>query len=278
VARARARLESGLATLREHGANVRWEIDIAETYWLGTLLYLGEWRELARLAPSLLRDALERGDVVAQLGLRTGRTALAYLLAGHVDEARTQLADAERSLATGFYLPHVLAIQAACEIDLYAGKAPNARARLAEAWPDIERIGVLRVQQLRVELSILRARVALADTTRAADDRSRVARTMADAVIEEAAPWAVGLGLLVRAAAVAMRGDRAGALAQLAAAEEQLAATGMIAWLQLARLRRAVVEGGAAGIARAEAARDILRDLGAADPDAVAASLVPWPA
>jgi hypothetical protein len=47
--------------------------------------------------------------------------------------------------------------------------------------------------------------------------------------------------------------------------------------LHIARLRRGGLEGGAGGIARAEAARDMLRDLGAADPDRVAAHLLPWP-
>jgi hypothetical protein len=31
-------------------------------------------------------------------------------------------------------------------------------------------------------------------------------------------------------------------------------------------------------MARSEAARDMLRDLGAADPDRVATHMVPWPA
>jgi hypothetical protein len=48
--------------------------------------------------------------------------------------------------------------------------------------------------------------------------------------------------------------------------------------LQVARLRRGRLEGGAGAIARAEAARDLLRDLGAADPDRVAAHMLPWPA
>jgi tRNA nucleotidyltransferase/poly(A) polymerase len=37
------------------------------------------------------------------------------------------------------------------------------------------------------------------------------------------------------------------------------------------------VERGTEGTARADAARERLRDLGALDPDAVAAHLVPWP-
>jgi hypothetical protein len=83
--------------------------------------------------------------------------------------------------------------------------------------------------------------------------------------------------LLARASALVALDDPDRAIAMLHAAEEQLAATEMAGWLQIARLRRGVTEGGPTGIARAEAARDALSDLGAADPDRVADLLVPWP-
>jgi hypothetical protein len=51
----------------------------------------------------------------------------------------------------------------------------------------------------------------------------------------------------------------------------------MTGFLHIARLRRGVLEGGGGGIARSEAARDVLRDLGATDPDRVAVHLLPWP-
>ena len=110
---ARGHLEAGLATLRDHGAGVRWEIDIGDTFWLATLFYLGEWREMARLTQVLLREACDRGDVVAQLGLRTGRCNFAWLLINRPDEAQAQLAAASQALGEGFHLPHVQVIVAA---------------------------------------------------------------------------------------------------------------------------------------------------------------------
>jgi hypothetical protein len=172
----------------------------------------------------------------------------------------------------------VLAVQAACNLDLYEGDVASASRRLEEAWPAIERIGALRLQQLRIELLALRARVALADASRPLDERGRLARTISEDLIKEGAPWAIGVGMLVRAAALYAQGRDASVLASLAAAEEQLAATGMIGWLHVARLRHGLLDGGPGGVARAEAARDLLNDLGAADPDRVAGLLVPWPA
>jgi len=273
---ARSHLEAGLATLRDHGAGVRWEIDIGETFWLATLFYVGEWREMARLTQLLLREASDRGDVVAQQGLRTGRCNLAWLLLNRPDEAQAQLALANHTLGAGFHLPHVQAAVAQVNIDLYAGHPAVATRRLHDAWPNIEQIGVLRLQQPRIELNLLRARTLLADTGQ--PDRLKVARAIADDLLKEGASWASGLGRLVRAAVFAWSDDPEGALDELVCSEDELVAAGMIGFLHIARLRRAHLEGGAGGVARGEAARDLLRDMGAADPDRVAGHMLPWPA
>jgi tetratricopeptide (TPR) repeat protein/tRNA A-37 threonylcarbamoyl transferase component Bud32 len=273
---ARGHLEAGLATLRDHGAGVRWEIDIGDTFWLATLFYLGEWREMARLTQVLLREASDRGDVVAQQGLRTGRCNLAWLLIDRPDEAAAQLAMASQTLGEGFHLPHVQAIVAQVNLELYTGAVAAASRRLAEAWPSIEQIGVLRLQQPRIELQLLRARTLLADPGQ--PDRLRAARSIADDMLKEGAGWASGLAHLLRAAVFAWHDDGNAAIDELALAEDDLTACGMRGLLQVARLRRGRLEGGAGAIARAEAARDLLRDLGAADPDRVAAHMLPWPA
>ena len=286
---ARGFLEAGLTILREHGAGLRWEIAIAEGYWLQSLFYLGEWRELARQGPLLLREALERGDVVAQLGLRTGTCNMMWLLAGRAAESRAQLEAATAALPPGFAFPNVLATVAACNLALYRGDAAAATALLAATWPDIAKLGVLRFQHLRIELEHLRARVALADRSLPLDERVRAGFAASDDLIKEGAPWAVGLGLLVRASTLALRDSAAEArlapgakvapaeaLAALVAAEEQLALTEMVGWLLLARVRRGTLEGTQASHARAAAASDALRDLGVVDPDRLDDVLVPW--
>jgi len=272
---AREQLEAGLAALRDHGAGVRWEIDIGDTYWLASLFYLGEWREMARLTQLLLRDAIDRGDVAAQHGLRSGRSNLAWLVLDRADDARAQLELAASALGGGFHLPHVSAVSAAVHLDLYAGDATTAAGRLEDAWPGIERLGVLRLQQPRVELSMLRARTLLAEPR--GDGALRAAEAIADALVREGAPWASGLGHLVRASAAAWAVNADRALAELAAAEAELAACDMVGFLHVARLYRGRLEGGAGGAARAEAARDGLIEQGAVNPDALAALLVPWP-
>lgn len=284
---ARGHLEAGLGTLRDHGAGVRWIVDIGDAFWLSTLFYLGEWREMSRLTQLLLRDASDRGDVAAQQALRTGRCNLAWLLAHRPAEAREQLAAAERSLSdraagSGFLWQHAQVVTAAVNIDLYTGDAAAAAHRLEGAWADLERIGCLRLQQPRVELSMLRARTLLAGLTagpgpRPSEERLRPIRAIADELAKEGADWAVALAHLVRAAVHAFRGDGEGARGELRAAEELLVGGGMMGFLQVARLRRGRLEGGAGGIARAEAARDVMSDLGAVEPERVAMHLLPWP-
>nr|MBA3454417.1 hypothetical protein [Deltaproteobacteria bacterium] len=265
----------GLAALRDHGAGVRWEIDVGDTYWLASLFYLGEWREMAHVTELLLRDAIDRGDVIAQQCLRSGRCNLAWLMLGKPDEARAQLELAERTVGEGFYLANVQMLTAAANIDLYCGDAAAAAKRLDDAWPHLERTGVLRLQQPRIELQLLRVRTLLADPR--ADGHLRTARGIADELIKEGAPWAVGLGHLIRASVLAWAGSEDLAMRELGVAEQHLQATQMMGFLHVAQMYRGRLEGGAAGTARIDAARELLRDAGASEPDTVAALLLPWP-
>ncbi len=265
-----ADLEMGLERLREHAVGVRWEIDIGEAYWLATLFYLGEWRALARLAQLHLRDAIDRGDIVAQQGLRTGRTNLAWLVLDRPDDARAQLDAVDKTLGPGFHVMHAQTAIAAAHVDLYRGDVAAASARLAQAVPQLERIGFMRFQQPRVELDYLRVRLALARG-------DRDAGAIADGLIAEGVTWAVGLGQLARAALHAFDGDVDRSLDALQLAEDLFAAAKMSGHVQIVRMRRGGLEGGANAIARSEAARDALRDLGAVDPDRFSALLMPWP-
>jgi len=273
---ARGLLESGLAALRDHGTSVRWEIDIADTFWLATLFYLGEWREMARLTEKLLRDAIERADTVAQCNLRMGRCNFAWLVMNRPELARDQLALAETVLRDdSFRLQDVSLMMAAANIDLYVGDPAKAFARIDAAWGQLETIGCLRLQQPRIELGLLRARALLG---LGGVERRREARVAAELMIKEGAPWAIGLGHLIRASVHAFAGGDEAARAELLAGEEHLMSAGMHGYLQIARLRRGALEGGTIGNARSATAREVLSGLGASDTEAVIRHLLPWPA
>jgi hypothetical protein len=158
-------------------------------------------------------------------------------------------------------------------IDLYVGDHERARRRLEDAWPDLDRLGVMRLQLPRVEMSLLRARTRLA----AGDGDPRAARVLGDELLKEGTPWATGLGHLVRASCAAWSGAVEPARVSLQVAETALASAGMRGFTEVARLYRGRLEGGSAGAARSEAARDSLRELGATNPDAIARHLMPFP-
>jgi hypothetical protein len=88
---------------------------------------------------------------------------------------------------------------------------------------------------------------------------------------------AVALGHALRGALSGAH-DPGAAVTELELAERLFAEQAMEGWVQLCRLRRAELQPGPLGLARVEAARDALRDLGAVRPDEVAAWMLPLPA
>jgi serine/threonine protein kinase len=275
-------LEKGMNAMRDHAVGVRWETSVAELYLTSTLFYLGETRDLVRLVPLFLRDALERGDVYAQRGLRGWRSNVAWLLMGRPDEARAHVDQiaAERSADDGFHLQHYFELLARTQIELYAGDTDAAWIRVAEAWPRLESSHLLRIQTVRIESAFLRARVLLgrAFAVRAeAPQRIKEALKVARQLDKEGAGWASAFAETVRALAALAQGDRTACEAGLERAERAFAACDMALFAAVARLRRGEANGGPAGVAWSTDARMTMREQAVVDPDAIARMLCPWP-
>jgi tRNA A-37 threonylcarbamoyl transferase component Bud32 len=273
-------LRPALATLRDHGTDVRWEIDVAELYLLSALYYLGELREVARIVPIMVREANERGDRFAQLALHSWRPNVAWLIADRPAIARANLGVGGDDAAddASYVVQRYFRLHGDVQIDLYVGDGAAAWRRIEAGWPALDRSRMLRRQVMRIEAMSLRGRAALAGA-RAAEGKDRaelirVARTLGDELVGEDVGWAVGQGELLRGLA-ALSAGHPSAADDLARAEAALVRADMAAWALAARLRRAQATGGAQGMARVEAARDALRDLGAADPDAFVRLLAP---
>jgi hypothetical protein len=275
---ARRCMDSGLKALRDHGEGLRWEATVGELYLTSALYYLGETRELARLVPLLLRDAVDRGDVYAQHGLRAWRSNVAWLVMGRPDEARAHAAAVarERRVGEGFHLQHYFEVLTQAQIDLYEGEPEAAWQRIEAAWKPLARSYLLRIQSVRTEATFLRARVALASGTDPA--RLVVARRAARSLEREGAPWARALALVVRALIEIAGGDREAALDRLEKAERACAAADTALFASALRLRRGHLYGGAAGAAWAAEAVAAMREQAIADPEAMARMVCPWPA
>ncbi len=276
---ARDQFEHGLKVMRDHGAGVRWELDMGELFLMSSLCYLGETAELVRMVPILLREAVERGDVYAQHGLRSWRPNVRWLVAGAPAEARAHLiaVEAERPAQPDFHVHDYYMLVGHTQIDLYLGDAEGAWRRVEAARRPMARSHIDRVQAIRVEMAYLRARTALAMAARAGNPerahRLGEIRSHARALRREGVGWAASLAALVEAGAAMISGDR-GAADALTAAVTALEAVDMRLHASVVRLRQAEHAGDAAAAA---AVRAVMRERAVADPDAIAALLMPGP-
>jgi hypothetical protein len=182
------------ATLGEC-AGVIWELDNARLASMWALLNRGELPEVFRRGEHLLRDARERGDHYMATNLRSRLLQLVHLAADDVEGAR---AEAAHSLADwthhGFHFQHYNSLAVATQIELYAGAGARARALVEEKWPALARSQLLRVIQVRVEMTHLRGAAALL-----AGDAAAAARA-ARALGREPVAWGRALGKLLDAA------------------------------------------------------------------------------
>jgi hypothetical protein len=270
-----------MKAMREHAVGVRWETSLAEIYYTSTLFYLGETREMARLVPLFLRDALERGDVYAQHGMRGWRANIAWLILGRPDEARAhaEAVAAERNTAEGFHLQHYYEVLTQAHIDLYEGATAAAWRRVDDAWKPLSSSYLLRIQSVRVEATFLRARTALAMVGELpAAPLLRIARKAARQLGREGAPWASSIAMHLRGLIAQATGDRAAAADLLERAERAYATSDMALFASVVRLRRGELDGGPGGAAWSAEARQSMTAQAIVDVDAIARVLSPLPA
>jgi len=276
-------LDLGSKAMRDHAVGLRWEINLAELYLAATLFYLGETREMARLVPRLLRDAIERGDVYAQHGQRGWRSNVAWLVLGRPDEARAHVAAvaAERRHEEGFHLQHYFELLAQTQIDLYLGDVEAAWQRMQRWWKTLAGSHLLDIQSVRIEALFLRVRVLLGRAFRVDEpERRRLAteaRAIARRLDRERAAWAAAYATQIRALLALLDGERADAASGLDAAERAFAACDMGLMAAVVRRRCGELEGGASGAAHVDSAERAMAAQAIADPAAMVRLLCPWP-
>jgi hypothetical protein len=92
---------------------------------------------------------------------------------------------------------------------LYRGDAENAWQRIATQWPLLRRMGLLRIQLIRIEAWFLRGRSALAMAVRSTDHHRFLAQARHDAqrIAAENMPWSNPLALLMNAGVAALEGE-----------------------------------------------------------------------
>jgi serine/threonine protein kinase len=148
---------------REHCTGRIHNLAFSRTYVLLSHLFLGNLTELARLAPAMVADAQERGDVGF---VATHRAFVLPFLQLVQDDAVQASALVQQALTDwGDHESHVvqtLALLGGINASLYAGRPLEAWRAAGGYWQRWKLTSNLLVQSARIEMHFLRARCALA--------------------------------------------------------------------------------------------------------------------
>src|SRR5262245_1909168 len=202
--------------LREHCTGVWWEIGTLRTMIAWALVHCGDLSRLAQVAPGIMRDATERGDLFTKTNVATVAIAHLHLAADDPIEARRDIEEAMSAWPhSGFHMQHVAELYGTVNVLLYTGEGDEAYARIEEAWPRMRWSLHLANQFNRVMMRDLRARTALAAEQQRRRDLIRVAAREAARIAREDAPYAAAFACRIEAAIAAARGRRDDAIALL---------------------------------------------------------------
>lgn len=252
---------------RNECTGVPWELSTAHTIITMCLWSMGRYRELALVAPQVLREARERSDVYGSTTITTSGAYAMYIgedrAEAGIDAVRTAMAEWGQP---PFQLQHFLELEAMTELEVYGG-GPAALERLRAAWPDLRRSLLLTTRSVKFVMLACRARAALAA---ARDDESARDSLMRAAAkdVKAARPLlrndaCQGQLDQIEGSVLAARGDGEAARAILERAETRLRAGAMEGYAHAAALRRAVLTDDDAAI---DAAATALRGCGVRAP------------
>ncbi|NOT26879.1 MAG: protein kinase [Acidobacteria bacterium] len=263
--------------LRDQCTGVTWELNLAQNFFLFSLVYRGELREAAGHLPELLRSARERGNVYLELELST-RLGLIWLAADQPVEAERRANDAIALWSQrGFQRPHYHHLLTLIQTRLYEGRA-------LEAWEQLERHAAVlaqnhfvRVQHTRVEIANFRARCALA--VAALGDRAHQMRAIAtdeaEKISRERMPWSDPFARLIRATVAFQEGRAADAAEGLFDASQGFVAADMQLYAAVCRMRLSTIENGSRSRAVKENAEHFMALQDVRNPAAMARLLAP---
>lgn len=231
--------EQALDILREHCSGATWELNCAESFLLGALLFQGEIGEVSRRLPPLLTAARDRGNLYFETELRT-RMNLVWLAADQPDEGERHANEAMQGWShQGFHRQHYNHALARIQTALYCGRAEVAWDLVTSNWRAFERTLLLRVQFLRIEASYLHARAALlmAAGGRDAGRFLSIAREDVRRIERCKRPWGDAIAMLLAAAVINLEGRSREAEERLGAAVTAFEGADMKLYAAVARRR-----------------------------------------
>jgi serine/threonine protein kinase len=238
--------------LRKECTGVAWEIGIDNHYRFTALYMRGEWKQLAQDLPPLLKEARERGDLFTATSLQI-HSAHIDLADDEPDRARQTIVEAMRLWPqSGFHLQHHHALLGVVEANLYAGRADEAWTTINERWPALQESLLLRLQEIRIIMTHLRARCALAAALAPGAAKNELIQSAgrdARALESERMPYADPMAQLIRAAVAFQTGKHAAAVALLDAATVGFESADMLLYAAATRWQLGKLLGDERGLA-----------------------------
>ncbi len=263
-----------------------WELDTTQLWCCFSLIYLGQFGELARFVPSYLLAAERRGDRYMAIALRT-RANQVWLVRTGAESARRELEVAAESwdLSAAYQLRDFWALTASCEIALYNGQPTAASDRMSRELASLRRSKLLRMKLVDLEVTLLRARLELAgaaalppDDGRGRSAAIRRARRHTRRIGRMRLPLAGAMQPLLAAGVANLEGDSEGATACLRQAVNELGKLETMLWANAAKRRLAEMVGGEEGAELSNQAETWMVGQGVRSPARITATLVPgWP-
>jgi serine/threonine protein kinase/tetratricopeptide (TPR) repeat protein len=251
----------------------------AQLFAAWTLMFMGEYKELARRHATLLADANARGDLYTSVLLRDGYMAVMWLAADEPEMARRHIQEAiARWSRSRFLLQHWHAMLGETDIELYLGNGEAAYERCARDLPAVEKSLLLKCEQVRIWTMFMRGRCAVASANAAPEQRKQrllEARSMIRQLEREFPACSALFAALVSAAASNVEGDRPRAIAALQDAIHRAEAAHMSMHAAAARSGLGLLLGSDEGAALVRQAEDAMKAQDVKVPSRLAAIWLP---
>ncbi|MGC4092890.1 MAG: AAA family ATPase [Polyangiaceae bacterium] len=233
---------------------VAYELSCVRCYDQVAAHHLGQFAHVATSTPSVVEDALRRGDMWCATILATAYAVPAWLAHGGLDEALTRFGEAKRRYVqqSSYQWLDFFLLQTELSIALYQRRPARALALAQEQWSALSAAQLLRLHMASANLVYCRAGCALALA------RSAIASNEAERALIQAAvsslhhnrvPHARGFAASLEAGLSLCQGRAEAAAAQLAAAVTYFDATGLALYAAAARRRLGQLIAGQAGSA-----------------------------
>lgn len=242
--------DAAAALFEDKCQNVAWEIATARSTALGSLSYLGRFRELETRFHAAAEEAEMRGNAHVFTLLVTLNRCTIDLAADRPEACRADLERVMSTCPSEWYLHQAFALGAHVLIDLYCGGGA-AHRRIETAWRDMRQRLILDSDRLRISFLFFRGLAALSALAAGSGDaRScrRLVERCAARLAREKLADAVGGAAMLRAQLATHARDWTAAVKEYRAAAELWARLGMYGY-HIANLRLGEILGGPEGAA-----------------------------